>query len=81
MMAPSGQTHLMAIGLRAGWGGGMSRPRKAASPFRCFNFSPEVIRLVVIDRTWGLRGGDVAGQWTSTQLSLPEYWFFLPQQR
>jgi putative transposase len=26
----------------------MSRPRKPASPFRCFNSSPEVIRLVVL---------------------------------
>jgi putative transposase len=26
----------------------MPRPRKAASPFRCFNSSPEVIRLVVM---------------------------------
>lgn len=26
----------------------MPRPRKSASPFRYFNFSPEVIRLVVV---------------------------------
>ncbi len=26
----------------------MPRPRKAASPFRCFNSSPEIIRLVVM---------------------------------
>ena len=26
----------------------MPRPRKPASPFRCFNASPEVIRLVVM---------------------------------
>jgi len=26
----------------------MPRPRKLASPFRCFNSSPEVIRLVVL---------------------------------
>ena len=26
----------------------MPRPRKPASPFRCFNSSPEVIRLVVM---------------------------------
>jgi putative transposase len=26
----------------------MPRPRKPASPFRCFNSSPEVIRLVVL---------------------------------
>lgn len=29
-------------------GGEMSRPRKPASPFRHFNSSPEVIRLVVL---------------------------------
>lgn len=26
----------------------MPRPRQRASPFRCFNSSPEIIRLVVI---------------------------------
>nr|WP_246202802.1 hypothetical protein [Sphingomonas lacunae] len=26
----------------------MLRPRKPANPFRCFNSSPEVIRLVVL---------------------------------
>ncbi len=26
----------------------MPRPRKPASPFRCFNSSPEVIRLVIL---------------------------------
>jgi hypothetical protein len=26
----------------------MPRPRKPASPFRCFNSSPEVIRLVML---------------------------------
>ena len=27
----------------------MPRPRKPASPFRCFNSSPEAIRLVVMN--------------------------------
>ena len=30
----------------------MPRPRKPASPFRCFNSSPEVIRLVVLMYVW-----------------------------
>ena len=30
----------------------MPRPRKPASPFRCFNLSPEVIRLVVLMYVW-----------------------------
>ena len=33
---------------RTGWPGDMPRPCKPASPFRCFNSSPEVIRLVVM---------------------------------
>jgi putative transposase len=32
----------------SGQGGGMPRPRKPASPFRYFNSSPEIIRLVVM---------------------------------
>jgi hypothetical protein len=34
--------------IESGWGGGMPRPRTPASPFRYFNSSPEVIRLVVL---------------------------------
>ena len=30
----------------------MPGPRKPASPFRCFNSSPEVIRLVVLMYVW-----------------------------
>ena len=30
----------------------MARPRKPASPFRYFNSSPEVIRLVVMMYVW-----------------------------
>jgi transposase-like protein len=38
--------HLLVI--TPGWGREMPRPRKPASPFRYFNSSPEVIRLVVL---------------------------------
>jgi putative transposase len=30
------------------WGGSVPRPKKPASPFRYFNSSPEIIRLVVM---------------------------------
>ncbi|MEW9855749.1 IS6 family transposase [Novosphingobium sp. M1R2S20] len=45
-MALSNQVHRLVT--RAGYGSSMPRPRKPASPFRYFNSSPEVIRLVVL---------------------------------
>ena len=40
------QVHVLVR--RARYSAGMPRPRKARSPFRYFNSSPEVIRLVVL---------------------------------
>ena len=45
-VAPSNQMHRLVSG--AGYGGRMPRPRKLDGPFRYFNSSPEVIRLVVM---------------------------------
>ena len=46
--ALSEQTHRLAASGNDGWGSSTPRPRKPASPFRYFNSSPEVIRLVVM---------------------------------
>jgi len=44
----SGQHLLAGEKSKDGW----ARPRKSASPFRYFNSSPEIIRLVVMMYVW-----------------------------